>query len=1079
MMKTTFKLKAISSGLLIGLAGSTPAGAVSIADTPLFIGTAVDPNVMLLVDTSGSMDNIIWASGYDNTLTYPDWSNGGANYDPKNSNNRTGNHGKGAACSDGWKEGKNATGKTKCLRLPDPAGGGDTRYTGNYLNYLFETYADNTDLAGGAIPNETRIQVARTASKDLVDKSSGVRFGTSSFYNPSDKNYGHGATIDEACDSNNAAAVKAAIDNYTASSSTPVAEALYEVTRYFRGLSSFYHDDTSYTSPIEYRCQHNFSVVITDGLPTRDTTFATNDPDDPSGRLPDWDGLAPATTAAMHPHFPQYSDGFHPDGSEGEEGYSLYLDDIAKFGHDTDFKTSGNDNAGGSYQDPLFPLQSMETYTIGFAQSNQMLEDAAAYGNGDYVTANNATDLANALRNAIDNAKYKGQAAAAAVATNSTRLDTNTTIYQARFDSRDWSGDLLALSIDPDTGDVGLTPDWSAQNLLPPSASATVSAASRNIYTYDPTNSAGIPFRWPSDYTALAAGSDLNSAMVQALLSNAPYAWNTGVGAEQAANQAYGAELLAYLRGDTSNNGSYNSAFRSRKTVLGDIVNSNPAFVGGRDFGFRSLPGTEGTDYLAFRNTSAYKNTIPVVYVGANDGMLHAFNADTGTELFAYVPSTVFPKLDALADSTYTHQYYVNGSPRVSDAYLGASWKTLLVGAPGGGGRSVFALDITSPTAFSESKVLWEFTSGDDPDLGYVLGQPTIARMNDGSWVALVGNGYNGVNDRAMLFIINLADGTLLKKIDTTVGSSLSPNGLSAPVPVDIDGDKITDSIYAGDLQGNLWKFDVSATNSGSWDIAYKTSGGGQPQPAPLFKALDAGGTAQAITVRPAVGLHPKGGIMVYFGTGKFFEVGDNIVPLNPPVNSFYGIRDEGVKVSGRGVLQAQTIDEELYDVSFGSNVFDARVVSDNSIDYTTQKGWYLDLKSPVKGAEGERVVVDPLLRNGRMVFSTLIPALDVCGFGGSGWLMEVDAVNGARFAFSVFDLDGDGLFDDGDYVTLGDGSKVPVSGQRFREIISQPVVIDAGEREFKYVSGSSGSIQTVDERGDSSKGRQSWRQIR
>ena len=231
--------------------------------------------------------------------------------------------------------------------------------------------------------------------------------------------------------------------------------------------------------------------------------------------------------------------------------------------------------------------------------------------------------------------------------------------------------------------------------------------------------------------------------------------------------------------------------------------------------------------------------------------------------------------------------------------------------------------------------------------------------------------------------------------------------------------------------------------------------------------------------MRPAVGLHPKGGIMVYFGTGKFFEVGDNIVPLNPPVNSFYGIRDEGVKISGRGVLQAQTIQNELYGVSFGSNVFDVRVVSDNTIDYSTQKGWYLDLQSPVNGAEGERVVVDPLLRNGRMIFSTLIPSADTCGFGGTGWLMEVDAVNGARFSFSVFDLDGDGLFDDGDYVTLDDGSKVPVSGQNFREIISQPVVIDAGEREFKYISGSSGNIQTVDEKGDSSKGRQSWRQIR
>jgi type IV pilus assembly protein PilY1 len=1077
-MKMTFKLRATTSGLLLGLAASTPAGAVSIADTPLFIGAAVDPNVMLLVDTSGSMDNIIWASGYDNTATYPDWSDGGENYGPKSSNNRLSNLSEGD-CLAGWKEGEDGSGTSKCLRLPDPQGGGNTRYSGNYLNYLFATYADNTDLSGGVIPNETRMQVARSASKDLVDQSTGVRFGTASFNAPSDKDFGHGAIIDEPCGVNNEAAVKAAIDTYASTGSTPLAEALYEITRYFRGLSSFYHDNTSYTSPIEYRCQHNFSVVITDGLPTRDTTFASNDPDDPLGKLPDWDGLAPATTMAMHPNFPQYSDGFNPDGNEGNEGYSLYLDDIAKFGFDTDFKTGGNDNAGGSYQDPNFPLQNMETFTIGFAQSNQMLEDAAEYGNGEYVIANNATDLAKALKNAIDNAKYKGQAAAAAVATNSTRLDTNTTIYQARFDSRNWTGDLVAFSINQATGEVNLTPDWSAQNLLPPSGSATVTAASRNIYSYDTANSTGIEFRWPADYTAPAAGSDLNSAMVQALLGNAPYAWNTGVAAEQAANQTYGSELVDYLRGDTGSSGSYNSAFRSRKSVLGDIVNSNPAFVADRDFGFRLLAGSEGTDYLAYRSSTAYKNRPGVLYVGANDGMLHAFNAKTGSEMFAYVPSTVFPNLDALADSTYTHQYYVNGSPRISDAYLGASWKTILVGAPGGGGRSVFALDITSPSGFDESKVMWEFTSDDDADLGYVLGQPTIARMNDGSWVALVANGVNSANHSAMLLIINLTDGTLLQKIDTEVGSSVLHNGLFSPVPVDIDGNKTTDVIYAGDLQGNLWKFDVSATNSGSWKVAYKASAGGSPQPAPLFTALDAAGTPQAITMRPAVGLNPEGGVMVYFGTGKFFEVGDNIVPVNPPVNSFYGIRDEGAVVSGRGVLQAQTIDEELYDVSFGSNVFDVRVVSDNAVEYVNQKGWYLDLVSPVNGAEGERVVVDPLLRNGRMIFSTLIPANDVCGFGGSGWLMEIDAVNGARFSYSVFDLDGDSLFDAQDYVTLDDGTQVPVSGQRFREIISQPVVVDAGEREYKYISGSSGTIRSVDEKGDSSKGRQSWRQIR
>ena len=1075
-MKTTFKLQGIASVLITGLLVNSPASAVSIADTPLFIGATVDPNVMLLVDTSGSMDNIIWADGYDNTVTYPDWSDSNNNYFATSGNNRFSNINQGS-CASGWKKGdRPVSGTNKCLRLPDPVGSDNTRYSGNYLNYLFDTYANNTDLTTGLIPSESRMEVAKTAAKDLVSQTTGVRFGTSSFFGPSSEDWGHGATVDAVCGSSNAT-LDSAIDGYTASTNTPLAEALYEVTRYFRGLSSFYVDDVNHTSPIQYRCQHNFSVVITDGLPTRDTTFATDDPDDPSDNLPDWDGLSPNTTTAMYPNFPQYSDGFQPSGSEGDEGFSLYVDDIAKFGYDTDFKTSGNDDAGGSYQDPDFPTQSMETYTIGFAQNNQMLEDAAEYGNGLYFKANDASDLADALKNAIDDAKFKGQAAAAAVATNSTRLDTNTTIYQARFDSRDWSGDLLAFGLDEETGDVNPTPVWSAQALLPPSASATVTAASRNIVTYDTLNDTGIPFQWPGDYTSLTAGTDLNSVMVQALLANAPFPANTTVAAEQTANQAYGTELVAYLRGATSSSGTYNPAFRSRNTVLGDIVNSNPTYVGTRDFGYKLIPGTEGTEYTTFRGTSAYRDRPPVVYVGANDGMMHAFDADTGTELFAYVPSAVYPNLDALTDSNYTHQYYVNGSPRSSDAYLSGAWKTVIVGAPGAGGRSVFALDITDPASFSESRVLWEFTGADDSDLGSVLGQPTIARMNDGSWVALVGNGYNSANDRAMLFIINLDDGTVLRKIDTGVGSAANQNGLSAPVPVDLDGDRITDTIYAGDLHGNMWKFDVSATNAGSWDVAFRA--GSPPQPAPLFTALDSGGTAQTITVRPAVGSHPDGGIMVYFGTGKFFEVGDNIIPATPQVNTFYAIRDTDNAVSGRGELQAQTIDYELYDQTFGTNVFDVRVVSDNSVDYTTRKGWYLDLVSPVNGAEGERVVVQPLLRNGRMIFSTLIPAVDPCGFGGTGWLMEIDAISGARFSFSVFDLDGDGLFDGGDYVTLPDGTTVPVSGQRFNEIISQPVVIDAGEKEYKYISGSSGNIKTVTEKGDFTKGRQSWRQIR
>ncbi|HHO67942.1 MAG TPA: hypothetical protein ENK12_02825 [Gammaproteobacteria bacterium] len=1094
-MKTLNHTKLKLSSLVIGMTLCMPAGAVSISSVPLFVSASVDPNVMLLIDTSGSMNNIVWASGFDPTANYTDWSDGDNNYRAASGNNHlhsidvTHNGSNNCGSSGRWVRG-DAGGVTKFLCVPaNSVVGTETRYSGKYLNYLFDTYADDTDLTA-IIPTDIRMEVAKKAARDLVDNTTGVRFGTSSFYGPSSQSWGHGATIDAGCGSSTAT-VKSKINGYTASTNTPLAESLYEITRYFRGMSSYYHSNTGYTSPIQYRCQHNFTIAITDGLPTRDINIPTNDPDDTadaSAALPDWDnntgvdasGNPIVTTQAMYPNFPKYSDGFQPAGDEGNEAFALYLDDIAKFGYDIDFKTSGTDLAGGSYQDPDFPKQNMETYTIGFSINMQMLQDAAEYGNGLYFTADNATQLTSALQKAIDDAKFKGEAAAAAVATNSTRLDTNTTIYQARFDSRDWSGDLLAFSLDATTGDVNTTPDWSAAALLPPAATATVTAASRKIYTFDssdadPANHTGIDFVWPADYTNRTANSDLNDAMVQALLANAPYAWNTTNAAEQAANQTYGDELVDYLRGDTSASGTYNGAWRTRKTVLGDIVNSNPAFVGTRDFGFKQLPGTEGTSYTSFRDSPTYKTRQPVVYVGANDGMLHAFNATTGKEMFAYVPTSVMADLDKLTDPNYLHRFFVNGSPRASDAYLNSTWRTVLVGAPGAGGRSVFALDITYPSSFTASSVLWELTSDDDSDLGYVLGQPTVARMNDGSWVALVGNGYNSANDRAVLFIIDLASGAVLHKIDTQVGSSGSPNGLSAPVPVDLDGDRITDVIYAGDLLGNMWKFDVSKSTKSTWKSAYLSSG----KPAPLFTATDASGNVQPITVRPAVGAHPKGGTMVYFGTGTFFQTGDNTISATPPVQSFYALRDDDAVITGRGELQSQTIDYEVYNVTIGTDSYDLRVVSDNTVNYSTQNGWYLDLESPVNGAEGERVVVDPLLRNGRMIFSTLIPNTDPCGYGGAGWLMEIDAINGGRFAYSVFDLNGDGEFNAQDFVSIANTGDLPVSGRRYGEIISQPVVIDAGEKEHKYVSGSSGSIQHIVERGANNKGRQSWRQIR
>ena len=463
--------------------------------------------------------------------------------------------------------------------------------------------------------------------------------------------------------------------------------------------------------------------------------------------------------------------------------------------------------------------------------------------------------------------------------------------------------------------------------------------------------------------------------------------------------------------------------------------------------------------------------------MGANDGMLHAFNAETGREMFAYVPNVAFPMLSRLTSPDYGHRYYVDGSPRSNDAYLNGAWKTVLLGALGAGGPGVYALDVTSPSSFGAGNVLWEFTH---PDVGYVLGQPTVARLASGRWVALIGNGYNSAGANAdphvaKLVIVDLATGAHVKTLSTKVGSAASPNGLAAPVPVDVNGDRITDYVYAGDMQGNLWKFDLRAGNE-NWGFGF----GNNNNPRPLFRAVDAAGNPQPITSRPNVGKHPDGGVMVLFGTGKYFETSDNVVVADPKIQTFYGVRDNNSEVS-RTDLVEQTIIYEASATEAGTS-FAVRAVSANEVDYAAKDGWYLDLVSPNSGTEGERVVDAPILRFGRVIFTTIIPSNQVCDYGGRSWLMELDMINGARLSYNVFDTNGDGIIDNADFIII-DGVPVPVSGKGSDELISSPGIISAGGGEgtgleYKYTSGSSGNIEVTTEHGGGEFfGRQSWRQ--
>lgn len=705
----------------------------------------------------------------------------------------------------------------------------------------------------------------------------------------------------------------------------------------------------------------------------------------------------------------------------------------------------------------------------GYNQKKNFPSDQSSWdseGDGlpdNYYYAIDPAQLAEDLEDVfVDVVETTGSAAS--VVANSVRLDTGTYIYQARFRTDDWSGELLAYPVEMD-GSLGEV-DWEAGERLP-------AHAQRQIFTYDTDGSEGIEFKWGS----------LNQTQKDFLTSE---------------------DVLNYIRGDQSKEISNNGEFRDRDRLLGDIVNSDPVFVSAANYGYNieSIPEGFTTDPLVEGAYNQFLSDIQdrsqMIYVGANDGMLHGFRVEekgiwkAGEEMFAYIPNAVIENLKELSDPGYEHRYYVDGPARVGDAYINNQWRTILVGSTGAGGRTVFALDVTDPDYFDEDNILWEFT---DDDLGYSIGQPTIARLGSNDWVAVFGNGYGSDNHLAKLFILDLTTGDVLKIIDTKAGAEANPNGLSTPVPVDVDYDRITDYVYAGDLLGNMWKFDLKG-GINQWDVAFAQ---GQNR-YPLFTARDRDGNVQPITARPAVGSHPDGDYMVYFGTGKFFEIDDNKVDNVTDHQTFYGIRDTGTRITeeDRSKLKKQKI---LYEGSQHNH--DVRVTSKYDVNYTDdsdpaenpiKRGWYLDLIKPDGTADGvllgERVISPALLRAGRIIFNTLIPSDHPCDFGGSSWLMELDSLTGGRLDYSPFDFNGDMLFNIEDFVTvqiLDEDSvsvevTVPVSGLKLDIGIGKtPAVISAGEAEYKFFSGSSGDVQVVTENpGDAAAtGRQSWRELR
>lgn len=719
-----------------------------------------------------------------------------------------------------------------------------------------------------------------------------------------------------------------------------------------------------------------YVVMVTDGLPTMDLN---------------------------HNNWP-------PLGSTAAAGYGV----TATFNADGSLGTT-NDQALTDVISKLSTLNSgtnpIKTYIIGVGAGVDPTKNPSAAatltamsiagGTSAYFPATSPQAVTDALQTIITQILAESQSTASA-AVNTTGLNVNSVVYQSQFVTsdtyQDWTGNVNAYPIDPDTGIIDTAPAdivWSAQTQLDAKTPST-----RLIATWDPAAGHAIPFEWTAGTPA--SGIATSTALGTALQAYAP--------------DPNGQDALLYLRGSTAQEQRNGGTFRNRAHILGDIVDSNPAFIG------PSHENLQSTSYISFEQSTATRP--PTLYIGGNDGMLHAFDASNGQERFAYMPRGVYANTVNLVSPFYNaqHKFFVNGSPAAADVqFTDLTWHSVLVGTEAQGGNSVFALDITDPTAIASettlaSNVLWDVI---DTDMGLGFSNPAIADTNAG-WEVFVGNGYNSTNKKPFLYALDAQHGTITRKIDlcaavpTACNLSVS-NGLSSVIAVNTSGaiTGTTNLVYAGDLQGNLWRVDVSNVNPTLWTATV------------LFQARDSSGNMQPITTKPVATLNPRFpqvlGTLVMFGTGQYLGVPDI---ANTKVQSVYGVYDPPAGYASP-LTRASLLQQTLATATLGTT--QVRTITGTMATYPTNKGWYIDLSL----LSGERVINDPrLFSGGELILTTfqpIVPSAGVCATLGSSYLMVLNFATGGSFTAPQFDASGDGHINASDMVTVGGVAVSPV----------------------------------------------------
>jgi len=763
---------------------------------------------------------------------------------------------------------------------------------------------------------------------------------------------------------------------------TPLRKGLNEVGKYYdENKTSVLSETSSFASADDGgECQRAFAIILTDGYWNGNTSPSV--------------GNADLNTDSEF------------DGGCFEDNYDNTLADVAMYYYKTDLSTMENKVPFGILD--INTQQHMVTYGVSFGITGEIdslsypgcpplpgvevldcstycpeewpepekdkkttiddLWHAAINGRGKYFNASNPQDLINAM--ALIGKQISVIGNAASVAVNGPKIEMGSLVFQGEYNSSDWSGDLKAFGTTEDGDgseskfDYG-NAEWSAQRELDQK-----SWSDRNIITSN-GGSGGTEF------------SSIGTDLLEKIHSD---------------DLDFARKIVRYISGDDTDEKKNGGTARNRYHKLGDIVHSQPLFF--KDF----------------------------VFIGANDGMGHVFKADTGEEVAAYVPNLVFENLTHLFSVDYKHKFFVDATPTIKET----DTDTYLVGGLGKGGKGYYCLNISESEFVNMPQ--WEFPpyssadSDDDLNMGFSYSTPYIVKSNANSWVVIFGNGYASKRGKAALYIINLEDGSKIATLDTKVGSYAICNGLSSPSLVDINYDEQVDYVYAGDLLGNLWKFDLTSSNPSEWKIAYGT----EDKPQPLFQAknTDGEGTPQPITTKPDVMAHcvyGKAGYIIVFGTGKYLTEGD---AGSLDQQSIYGIWDwqndergsafyYGSFTTDRNLSNKENLGDDYSKITLLQQTIDRNyesdqygVISDHTISWfpdetgegdtgVSHVGWYFDL--PVRH---ERIIDNVMIREGKLIAISLIPATSKCGIKSHSSIYILDACNGGRLTQPVIVVD-------------------------------------------------------------------------